>query len=349
MSKLLISNLLFDDQPLICQPGLAYLLHSSDKAIMLQQLHYWLQRTNNVQEDGHKWVYNSMDDWLKQFPWLGDRNRVSKYFKELEKLGLVVTGNFNKFKFDRTKWYRIDYDALEKFAEQLHQENPDGDDGNKTPGESVPEADLSNASNPCNGVQENDAKVASKQGNGLLENGASVETNPCTPSQQNSATYTRDYQRLPRDYQENTAESTSENATDGQQVEDPFELASQYRINAEDGEHKSQFLKAIKSLGEPLVCWAIRETANGRYCSWGYLASILARLQRDGIKSVEDAERDKQWHRHQYSGPGKQHVEEALPEWSKKSSGELIEKASPDEVAEVQAMLAERRGSAVNG
>lgn len=345
MSKLLISNLLFDDQPLICQPGLAYLLHSSDKAIMLQQLHYWLQRTNNVQEDGYKWVYNSMDDWLKQFPWLGDRNRVSKYFKELEKLGLVVTGNFNKFKFDRTKWYRIDYDALEKFAEQLHQENTDGDDGNKAPSDSTSEADSSNASNSCNGVQENDAKVASKQGNGLPENSASVATNPCTPSQQNSATYTRDYQRLPRDYQENTAESTSENAADSQRVENPFDLVRQYRINANVGDHLTKFLKAIDVLGKPLVCWAIHETADGPRCSWRYLDKVLDRLQEQGIKTVEEAEKRKQQHIPQHTRPGRQHVEEALPEWSKKSSGELTEKASPEEIAEVQAMLVNRKQS----
>lgn len=342
MSKLLISNLLFDDQPLICQPGLAYLLHSSDKAIMLQQLHYWLQRTNNVQEDGHKWVYNSMDDWLKQFPWLGDRNRVSKYFKELEKLGLVVTGNFNKFKFDRTKWYRIDYDALEKFAEQLHQGNTDGDDGNKAPGDSTPEDDSSNASNPCNGVQGNDAKVASKQGNGLLENGAPVATNSCTPSQQNSATYTRDYQRLPRDYQENTAESTSGDATDGQQVEDPFELARQCRINVKDGKHKRLFLTAINVLGKPLVCWAIRETFDGPRCSWKYLMSILNRLQKDGIRSVEEAEHDKQLHS-QAKRPANAHYEEAMPEWSETPIEERTKPASPEEVAEVKAMLAERK------
>lgn len=33
--------------------------------------------------------------------------------KSLEKKGLIITGNYNKQGYDRTKWYTIDYDVLE--------------------------------------------------------------------------------------------------------------------------------------------------------------------------------------------------------------------------------------------
>lgn len=122
-----MSKLLINEQPLQCQPSLAAALKSADEAIVLQQLHYWLSRTNNVQSDGHKWVYNSMADWLKQFPWIQSRARLTRYFEDLEKRGLIITGNFNKAKFDKTKWYRIDYDALTDLEQRLYQNESTSD------------------------------------------------------------------------------------------------------------------------------------------------------------------------------------------------------------------------------
>ena len=107
-----MTQLLIDEPPLQVLPSLATLLHSSDKALILQQLHYWLQRSTNV-KDGYKWVYNSYENWHKQFPWMTSRT-VKNHMDWLEKHGYIVSGNYNKAKFDRTKWYRIDYDAFEK-------------------------------------------------------------------------------------------------------------------------------------------------------------------------------------------------------------------------------------------
>lgn len=122
-----MGKLLIDEQPLQCQPSLAAALGSADEAIVLQQLHYWLSRTNNVQKDGHKWIYNSMADWLKQFPWIKSRARLNRYFDDLENRGLIITGNFNKAKFDKTKWYRIDYDALTDLEQRLYQNESTSD------------------------------------------------------------------------------------------------------------------------------------------------------------------------------------------------------------------------------
>lgn len=169
-----MGKLLIDEQPLQCQPSLAAVLGSADEAIVLQQLHYWLSRTNNVQSDGHKWIYNSMADWLKQFPWINSRNTLSGYFNDLEKRGLVITGNFNKVKFDKTKWYRINYDALTDLEQRLSEKHS------------------SNAQKLSNGMPNDCASNDQELGNGTSKN---------------EATYTN---RLPetttRDYQETTTE-----------------------------------------------------------------------------------------------------------------------------------------------
>lgn len=138
-----MSKLLIDEHPLQCQPSLATALGSADEAIVLQQLHYWLSRANNVQSDGHKWVYNSMADWLKQFPWIKSRARLTRYFDDLEKRGLIITGNFNKAKFDKTKWYRIDYDALTDLEQRLYQ-NESASDSKQDNGVSQNESTYTN-------------------------------------------------------------------------------------------------------------------------------------------------------------------------------------------------------------
>ena len=56
-----MSNLLFDERPLVIQPTLAKLLGSLDEAVILQQIHYWLEKKTNI-KDGRSWVYNSMTD-----------------------------------------------------------------------------------------------------------------------------------------------------------------------------------------------------------------------------------------------------------------------------------------------
>lgn len=118
-----MSNLLFDDKPIVVSPRLAELLGDVDQAIILQQIHYWLQKSNKV-IDGRRWVYNSMNDWLKQFPWVKSRKSLTTKFGRLEKAGLLVTGNYNKAGFDKTKWYSIDYDTLSQMEQRLSKNYP---------------------------------------------------------------------------------------------------------------------------------------------------------------------------------------------------------------------------------
>lgn len=103
------SRLLINEPPLQVLPSLAVRI-GLNKAILLQQIHYWLVHTANVR-DGRKWVYNSVADWQKQLPFWSERT-IRYEFAALEKEGLILTGNFNQAGFDRTKWYTIDYDAL---------------------------------------------------------------------------------------------------------------------------------------------------------------------------------------------------------------------------------------------
>lgn len=76
-----------------------------NEAIILQQIKYWLQRSSH-HIDGYTWIYNSIPKWQEQFSFWS-YGTIKRTIASLENQGLVVSGNFNKLKIDRTKWYRI--------------------------------------------------------------------------------------------------------------------------------------------------------------------------------------------------------------------------------------------------
>ena len=108
------SRLLIDEPPLQLIPSLAVALgNRPEDAIVLQQLHYWLQRSTNEHE-GRRWVYNSYQEWIDQdFPFF-TVNQISDIFKRLRALGVVVAKQINVKQYDRRYWYSIDYSALNR-------------------------------------------------------------------------------------------------------------------------------------------------------------------------------------------------------------------------------------------
>ena len=104
-----MSKLLINENPLQVLPSLA-VKTSLNEAIVLQQIHYWLEKSEHI-HDGRKWVYNSIDNWCEQFPFFS-KSTVDRTFKSLCDRGLLIKGNYNKSKFDKTNWYSIDYDKL---------------------------------------------------------------------------------------------------------------------------------------------------------------------------------------------------------------------------------------------
>jgi hypothetical protein len=82
-----------------------------NEAIALQQLYYWLERTDN-NRDGRYWVYNTYQDWQAQLPWCSLAT-IRRTFASLERQGLILTATFNRSAMDHTRWYTIDFEVLE--------------------------------------------------------------------------------------------------------------------------------------------------------------------------------------------------------------------------------------------
>lgn len=99
-------SLLFKFRPLVVNPELAQRI-GLNEAIVLQQLNYWLSETDSgVEHDGRRWVYNTLEQWQKQFPfWSVDT--IKRTLSSLQKLNIVVVEQLNKSKHDRTNFYTI--------------------------------------------------------------------------------------------------------------------------------------------------------------------------------------------------------------------------------------------------
>ena len=106
-----MSKLLIEEEPLQVLPSLA-LEVGLDCAIFLQQLHYWLRKSRN-EHDGERWVYNTLTEWQAQFPFWSPRT-IQRIADQLTKRGLIKVRKLNKQNWDRTNWYTINYDAVNK-------------------------------------------------------------------------------------------------------------------------------------------------------------------------------------------------------------------------------------------
>lgn len=102
-------NLLIDEYPLIIIPSLASKI-GLNKAVVLQQIHFWVSKEKNL-EEGRYWVYNTYEGWAEQFPFWSV-STVRRILNGLEDDGLIIADNYNKLRFDKTKWYSIDYEKL---------------------------------------------------------------------------------------------------------------------------------------------------------------------------------------------------------------------------------------------
>ena len=114
------SPLLISEPPMQFLPTLASVL-SEDCAIFLQQLRYWLNRSNNIFDD-RRWVYNSIEQWHLQFFWMSESSlkRVIQKLKTFDYDGniyhIIETRNHNADRMNHRLFYSINEAELQKLA-----------------------------------------------------------------------------------------------------------------------------------------------------------------------------------------------------------------------------------------
>ena len=111
---------LFNENPLVIDRELASVI-GLNEAIILQQIQYWIKKSAH-KFDGKIWVYNSISQWKKQFPFWSE-STIDRTIRSLEKLGLLFIGNYNRDRRDRTKWYSINYLQLDSIMKNAFSQN----------------------------------------------------------------------------------------------------------------------------------------------------------------------------------------------------------------------------------
>ena len=82
-----------------------------EKAVILQNIRFWLEKVKANDKDDHKhdgyyWTYNSARAFAEIFPYY-NKSKVHRLLTQLEGEGAIISGNFNKAGYDRTKWYSM--------------------------------------------------------------------------------------------------------------------------------------------------------------------------------------------------------------------------------------------------
>lgn len=95
---------------------LARVLKNSDQAIMVDQLLNWQQEKVRINDpeafrEGSWWVYMPIREWQEQLSWISEHT-IRRNLKELNELGLIRIGDFNRHRYDRTRWYTVDKEKL---------------------------------------------------------------------------------------------------------------------------------------------------------------------------------------------------------------------------------------------
>jgi hypothetical protein len=112
---------LINGYPLVFLPDLA-VQYGLNEAIVIQQIHYWANKLK-PSDDGFTWVYNTIPEWKKQFPFWSERT-IFSILKNLREIGVLVAERKSENPWDQTLFYRLDY---EKLDHPISQSLQDGD------------------------------------------------------------------------------------------------------------------------------------------------------------------------------------------------------------------------------
>ena len=121
------------------------------ESILVQHINYWCKRNTQQKknyQDGYYWMYNTLDSFLNYFKFMS-KNTLIRCLNKLCKEGIVIKSNYNKRKYDKTNWYRINYDYF-KTSEYAQKTTPKCDNRNNNSNNCKKEKDYETEINRLN-------------------------------------------------------------------------------------------------------------------------------------------------------------------------------------------------------
>ena len=115
------------------------------EAILINHFEYWIE-LNRANEknfyDGRYWTFNSIKGMREIFPYLSEK-KIRNALKNLQDKGIIITGNYNRFAYDRTLWYAFS-DLAESKLPKGQMEIAKRANGNCQKGEPIPDNNTPN-------------------------------------------------------------------------------------------------------------------------------------------------------------------------------------------------------------
>ncbi|MGQ4867886.1 hypothetical protein [Aeromonas caviae] len=105
--------------------------HGVEEAVFLSNIRFWLRKNIEAQSnihDGRVWTFNSSRAFAEIFPFWNER-KIARITAALEASGILLSANYNRKQYDRTKWFSINEPEFVTSAN-------DDDSGNGSVGES---------------------------------------------------------------------------------------------------------------------------------------------------------------------------------------------------------------------
>ncbi len=302
MKTNMTGNILLNERPLIVVPTLAVLL-GINESIILQQIHYWLQRSKHIKVD-RKWVYLTYDQLAEQIPFLS-KSTIRRTIIKLENKGYLTSQNFNRLKLDKTKWYTINYENLEELK----------DDGISD--------DL---------IFMEEEPVSAEQPEQVVgSDGADDVLNLDCPSVQveqssGSAWHVEEFNLntpIPKITTEITTKITSETSSSSKDVqqnkekEDPFRFFEQNGFGT-IGNFLADKIKAwCNDLSDELVIEAMKLALENSSKRWNYVEAVLRDWVDKGYQTLDDVQAARLAYKNQANHQSRKRPtrQELLPDW----------------------------------
>lgn len=99
--------------------------YSVEVAILLNNIAFWTQKNilnNQHFYENYFWTYNSYDAFVELHPYWS-ASTIKRTINKAIKDGLLIKGNFNTKRYDRTNWYALTHKGLSLYPVVLNQFN----------------------------------------------------------------------------------------------------------------------------------------------------------------------------------------------------------------------------------
>ena len=81
------------------------------EAVILFHFLFWIKKNReneNHFHDGRYWTYSSINTLNKSYFPFWSEGQINRGIKSLINQNLILTGNYNRFKYDKTTWYALE-------------------------------------------------------------------------------------------------------------------------------------------------------------------------------------------------------------------------------------------------